>query len=79
MKSHTILSHTDIIRAWKDETFRSSLTDTQRATLPEHPAGLVELSDVELDGVAGGAIKHNTTMFGATCDRWTVGCAPIIC
>ena len=45
----------DIIRAWKDEAFRESLSTAQRAQLPEHPAGLVELNDEDLETVAGGA------------------------
>ena len=50
------MSTRNIIRAWKDEEYRSSLTETERALLPEHPAGLVELSDAALDGAAGGFI-----------------------
>jgi mersacidin/lichenicidin family type 2 lantibiotic len=76
MKSHTILSHTDIIRAWKDEAFRSALTDAQRDALPDHPSGLVELGDAELDGVAGGRPRPGTggTFDGGTCELWTFGC-----
>jgi mersacidin/lichenicidin family type 2 lantibiotic len=39
----------DIIRAWKDEDYRLSLSEAERALLPAHPAGLIELTDVELD------------------------------
>ena len=48
------MSHIDIIRAWKDEEYRLSLSDAERATLPDHPAGLIELSDADLNaaGVA---------------------------
>ena len=44
----------DIIRAWKDEEYRLSLTEAQRAALPAHPAGLIELTDAELEAVVGG-------------------------
>ena len=44
----------NIIRAWKDEEYRNSLTDSERASLPAHPAGSIELTDVDLDGVTGG-------------------------
>jgi mersacidin/lichenicidin family type 2 lantibiotic len=44
----------DIIRAWKDEEYRLSLTEEQRALLPDNPAGLPELSDSDLESVAGG-------------------------
>jgi mersacidin/lichenicidin family type 2 lantibiotic len=43
------MSHQEIIRAWKNEGFRSSLSEQQRAMLPAHPAGIVELADPGLD------------------------------
>jgi mersacidin/lichenicidin family type 2 lantibiotic len=42
----------DIVRAWKDETYRQSLSDEQFNALPAHPAG--ELGETELETVAGG-------------------------
>ena len=51
------MSTLDIIRAWKDEEYRLSLSAQQRALLPEHPAGLIELADAELDTVAGGMVN----------------------
>jgi mersacidin/lichenicidin family type 2 lantibiotic len=42
------MSRQDIIRAWKDEEYRESLSEAERARLPEHPAGLIELADAEL-------------------------------
>ena len=48
------MSHQDIIRAWKDEEYRNSLSESERAQLPENPAGLIELADSELEAVAGG-------------------------
>lgn len=56
------MSHIDIIRAWKDEDYRASLSDAERAQLPENPAGLMELTDIEyleladteIGSVAGG-------------------------
>lgn len=44
----------DIIRAWKDELFRKSLSSDQQALLPEHPAGEVVLSDEEMARIHGG-------------------------
>lgn len=43
----------DIILAWKDEEYRASLGDDERASLPPHPAGAVDLSDESI-GEAGG-------------------------
>jgi mersacidin/lichenicidin family type 2 lantibiotic len=43
----------DIVRAWKDESYRRSLSTEQLAALPPNPAGLVELTDEDLK-IAGG-------------------------
>jgi mersacidin/lichenicidin family type 2 lantibiotic len=43
----------NLVRAWKDEEYRESLSEAQRALLPENPAGSLELTDAELDLVAG--------------------------
>jgi mersacidin/lichenicidin family type 2 lantibiotic len=48
----------DIIRAWKDEEYRNSLSEEQRAQLPENPAGMVELADEEMEIMAGGGSKR---------------------
>ena len=42
---------THIIRAWKDEEYRMSLSEAEQALLPEHPSGLVEIADNELEVV----------------------------
>ena len=46
----------DIIRAWKDEEYRNSLSEAERAALPANPAGLIALTDEDLGAVAGGRI-----------------------
>jgi mersacidin/lichenicidin family type 2 lantibiotic len=44
----------DVVRAWRDEEYRNSLTPEERASLPENPAGLATISDDVLRSVAGG-------------------------
>jgi mersacidin/lichenicidin family type 2 lantibiotic len=44
----------DVVRAWKDEGYRQSLSDEQLSTLPANPAGELELSEAELAAVSGG-------------------------
>ena len=44
------MSQADIIRAWKDPSYRKGLSSAELAALPENPAGKVELTDDELDG-----------------------------
>ena len=46
------MSKFDVIRAWKDEMYRRSLSAEQRAALPAHPIGAMELDDAQLDAVA---------------------------
>jgi mersacidin/lichenicidin family type 2 lantibiotic len=41
----------DVIRAWKDETYRQGLSQAQLDMLPAHPAG--ELSETDLELVSG--------------------------
>ena len=45
-----------IVRAWKDEGYRLSLSDAERSLLPENPAGTIELSDADLAGATGGVL-----------------------
>jgi mersacidin/lichenicidin family type 2 lantibiotic len=49
------MTHLDIIRAWKDEEYRLSLNEAELALLPAHPAGLIGLTDAQLDHVGGGS------------------------
>ena len=61
------MSNLDVIRAWKDAEYRNSLSEAERAQLPLHPAGLIELSDVELDAAAGGRPKQTWTVWAPCC------------
>jgi mersacidin/lichenicidin family type 2 lantibiotic len=51
------MSHKNIIRAWKDEAYRLSLSEAELAALPEHPAGVVELGEAELGVIDGGLLN----------------------
>ena len=58
------MSKKDIIRAWKDEEYRNSLSEAERSALPAHPAGLVEIRDEDLDEVAaGGSVTTGCTQY----------------
>ncbi len=48
----------DVTRAWKDESYRESLSAEERSLLPVNPAGEIELSDAELGAVYGGAANQ---------------------
>ena len=57
------MSNKNIIRAWKDEDYRLSLSEAERALLPAHPAGFIELAGAEIDDVGGGLYKQHPTNF----------------
>ncbi len=43
------MTTTEIVTAWKDEEYRDTLTAEQRAQLPEHPSGLIEFEEPQLE------------------------------
>ena len=66
--------NSNIVRAWKDEFYRQSLSDEERAQLPENPVGELELTDAELGSVfaAGGRFNPDRNV-SYQCTR-TVEC-----
>lgn len=55
------------IRAWKDARYRRTLTDAERAAVPAHPAGMIELSLAQLAMVAGGAEPEMSVTCSCSC------------
>ena len=78
------MSNVDVVRAWKDKDYRSSLSSEALAAVPPNPAGLIEISDEDLGNVSGGTIGCPT--IGCTTGHicisvivscvWTCGCTP---
>ncbi|MDY6876289.1 MAG: mersacidin/lichenicidin family type 2 lantibiotic [Chloroflexota bacterium] len=66
------MSNLDVIRAWKDEGYRNSLSEAERALLPENPAGAIELTDADLD--AAGAATDACMSLGC-CPYFTWPCS----
>jgi len=60
------MSSLDVIRAWKDARYRKGLSSAERAALPQHPSGLVELTDEELQAAAGAFGPAQTTAMTCT-------------
>jgi len=71
------MSNVDIIRAWRDEDYRSDLSEADSAAVPEHPAGMVALSEAGLSRVTGGSPLPETVHPG-DCTLATRTC-PSIC
>ena len=61
------MSNEHIIRAWKDDVYRQSLSSDELALLPENPAGLTELSDADLGLVVGAAAEPDTVVTTLVC------------
>lgn len=61
------MSSHQIVRAWRDHEYWLSLTETDRAQVPENPAGLVELMDVELEHVTGQTHAFTHCFASCTC------------
>jgi mersacidin/lichenicidin family type 2 lantibiotic len=57
--------HVDILRAWKDAEYRRNLSEAALAWLPDHPSGLIELTDRDLDEIEGGQTGSDT--WGEAC------------
>ena len=45
----------DVVRAWRDEEYRNSLTEQELSSLPENPAGVAMVDDTALRSVNGAA------------------------
>jgi mersacidin/lichenicidin family type 2 lantibiotic len=43
----------NLVQAWKDETYRQSLSVEEQAVLPANPVGEIELTEVELEALSG--------------------------
>ena len=63
----------EIVKAWKDEDYRESLTDQERAQLPEHPSGTILLQESELRD--DGLFAHKSTWHGHCSYLCSCGCS----
>jgi mersacidin/lichenicidin family type 2 lantibiotic len=62
----------DVVRAWRDEEYRNSLTEEERASLPESPAGLAVVQDSVLASLTGGC--GTPTTFVSSCVHYPYNC-----
>jgi mersacidin/lichenicidin family type 2 lantibiotic len=57
----------DVVRAWRDEEYRNSLTEEERADLPENPAGVAVVSDSVLRSLSGGCGYTKANCYSRQC------------
>ena len=69
----TIETH-EVVRAWKDEDYRDTLTAEHRAELPEHPAGTIEFEQPELEDEILFVGKGIRTLHGCGVTKKSSGC-----
>lgn len=46
----------DVVRAWKDPFYRSTLSPEEVSQLPVHPSGLMEIREEDLRDISGRAL-----------------------
>jgi mersacidin/lichenicidin family type 2 lantibiotic len=63
----------DLSRAFRDEDYFLSLTPAEQASLPVHPAAMIEVSEDDLRAVAG------ATTEACTATGWCSPCRQIAC
>jgi len=51
----------DVVRAWKDAGYRETLTAEEQSLVPTSPAGMMELTDEDLEFVVGGLAEQTGT------------------
>ena len=58
-----------IIRAWRDGDYYDSLSEEEKAAIPDNPAALPELDDESLSSVTGGCGGGATSGFCTPCGQ----------
>lgn len=63
-----------IVRAWKDPKYRASLTNEERAALPESPSGELQTrpDEAELGKVMGGLRPRTLPLYSCMYRCWSV-------
>jgi mersacidin/lichenicidin family type 2 lantibiotic len=56
----------DVVRAWKDETYRQSLSEEQLTRMPSNPAGEFELAEMDLRSIYGGGDGWGGALAGSS-------------
>ncbi len=72
------MSNNEIIRAWKDEDYFNNLSQEKRSQLPENPAGIIELSQEEMEIIQGGA-EFGAGVTGCVCPGSVQYTCGIVC
>ena len=72
-EKENLMKKIDLARAFRDEDYYLSLSAAERASLPAHPAAMIEVSEDELRAVAG------ATTEACTVSGWCSPCPRRVC
>jgi mersacidin/lichenicidin family type 2 lantibiotic len=75
LKERNPMSELNVIRAWKDEEYRASLSAAERADAPPNPAGAIDVLSSVQNEVAG----TGGSWFGAGISVDWMPCSVMIC
>lgn len=56
-----------ILEAWRNEEYYLTLSEKERAEIPEHPAGILDIQDDVLKSISGGCGPSATSAFCTPC------------
>jgi mersacidin/lichenicidin family type 2 lantibiotic len=70
---------TQILEAWRNEEYYLSLSDEERAGIPEHPSGLLDIEDGVLRTITGGCGSYPTAPPGCPSSACCTPCTPYMC
>ena len=68
-----------ILEAWRNEEYYLSLSAEERAQIPEHPAGLLDIEDDVLRTITGGCAITKALYPGCPTSGYCTPCHPWEC
>jgi mersacidin/lichenicidin family type 2 lantibiotic len=68
-----------ILEAWRNEEYYLSLSDEERAGIPEHPAGILDVEDDILRTITGGCAGYTKLATGCPTSGYCTPCNPYEC
>ena len=70
----------NIIRAWKDKDYFESLSQQEQVRVPENPAGMLELSEEDMENFAGGhPVSQKNCSYGCQLSADKQTCYSFLC
>lgn len=66
-----------ILEAWRNEEYYLGLSEEERAAIPEHPAGILDVADDVLRSITGGCAL--TAKGGCPTSACCTPCTPYVC